>query len=621
MCGIAGILNLNGDWVDSSELLAMMTRLKHRGPDGSGHYVDGPLGLAQTRLAVIDVAGGVQPMFNEDRSVALVFNGEIYNFREIRRNLEKDHRFATKSDTEVIVHLYEEEGIDCLRHLRGMFALAIWDERKKKLFLARDRIGQKPLYYSMRGGHFLFGSEIKALLACGVCSGLNLGALDLFFKNQFISGPETIYEDIQSLPPAHYMVIDRRRSEIKRYWNPPVSSDRKMSETAYTEALRETLAEAVKLRLVSDVPLGAFLSGGIDSSLIVGLMRKGGASNLNTFSVGFKDESFDETPFAVEASRYYKTDHQNEHLEYKLEDLLPRVVCHFDQPFGDSSAIAVYQLSKMTRRSVKVALSGDGSDELFAGYRRYVGRRLLKYYWMIPRAIREKWIERMLGVFPEGTSYYSNSFIKQFRLFARISNRIESDPLDLLPATFTRQELTQLYTAHVTASIEAAKKNRKEAFSDHFSHLDEVFQMMWLDFHHSLPDDILVKVDRMSMAHGLEVRSPFLDHEVVSLAMRMPIEMKLRSLQTKYILRKTFQKDVPPAIMKRKKHGFMLPLGSWFKKELRPFIEEILLKPDRRGLFNLSYIKRLNYEHQKGFRDHSQKLWLLLVYRLWEEAV
>jgi len=621
MCGIAGILNLNGDPVDSSELLAMTTRLRHRGPDGSGQYIDGPLGLAQTRLAVIDVVGGVQPMFNEDKTVAVVFNGEIYNFQEIRRDLEKDHRFATKSDTEVIVHLYEEEGIDCLRHFRGMFALAIWDVRKKKLFLARDRVGQKPLYYAMGGGRLLFGSEIKALLACGVGSGLNLTALDLFFKNQFISGPETIYEDIQSLPPAHYMVIDQGGSEIKRYWEPPTSSDRKMSEGAYAEALRETLQEAVRLRLVSDVPLGAFLSGGIDSSLIVGLMREGGVSSLNTFSIGFKDESFDETPFALEASQYFKTNHCNDQIESNLEDLLPGVVSHFDQPFGDSSAIAVYKLSEMTRRSVTVALSGDGSDELFAGYRRYVGRRLLKYYWMIPRTIREKWIEELVGVLPEGTSYYGRSVIKQFRLFTQISNRIEADPMDLLPATFTREELNQLYTSGVTASLGKMKKTRREAFPDSFSSLDEVSQMMWLDFQHYLPDDILVKVDRMSMAHGLEVRSPFLDQEVVSLAMQMPIEMKLRSLQTKYILRKTFQGDVPPAIIRRKKHGFMIPLGNWFKKELSSFVEEILLKPDKRGLFNLSYIKRLNDEHQKGKRDHSQKLWLLLVFRIWEEAV
>ncbi|HIE64812.1 MAG: asparagine synthase (glutamine-hydrolyzing) [Nitrospira sp.] len=623
MCGIAGILNLNGGTVDSDELVAMMTRLKHRGPDGSGLYVDGPLGLAQTRLAVIDVEGGVQPMFNEDRTVVLVFNGEIYNFQEIRRDLEKDHRFATKSDTEVIVHLYEEEGIDSLRRFRGMFALAIWDVRKKRLFLARDRVGQKPLYYSLGAGgagRFLFGSEIKALLACGVGSGLNLGALDLFFKNQFISGPETIYEDIQSLPPAHYMVIDQGGFEIKRYWEPPASSDRKMSEEAYAEALRETLSEAVRLRLISDVPLGAFLSGGIDSSLIVGLMREGGVSSLNTFSVGFKEESFDETPFAIEASTHFKTDHHAYQLDDQIKNLIPKIISSFDQPFGDSSSIAVYHLSEVTRRSVTVALSGDGSDELFAGYRRYVGRRLLKYYWAIPRPIREKWIEKILDAMPEGTSYYGKSLIRQFKLFAGSSRRLEEDPLDLLPATFTRKELDLLYTPRVTAFLEKSRKDCQGAWAERLSSLDEISQMMWVDFHRYLPDDILVKVDRMSMAHGLEVRCPFLDQEVVSFAMKMPVHLKLKNLETKYLLKRAFQGMLPPRIVKRKKHGFMLPLGSWFKNGLRSLIEEVLLKPDKMGLFNLPYINQLVEEHQRGKRDHSQKLWLLLVYRLWEKT-
>ncbi len=624
MCGIAGILNLNGDPVNSNELVAMMTRLKHRGPDGSGHHIDGPIGLAQTRLAVIDVSGGVQPMFNEDRSVALVFNGEIYNFKKIRQDLEKDHRFATKSDTEVIVHLYEEEGIDCLKHFRGMFALAIWDGRKKKLFLARDRVGQKPLYYAMRagggGGRLLFGSEIKALLVCGAGSALNLAALDLFFKNQFITGPETIYEDIQSLPPAHYMVIDQDGFEIKRYWDPPVPSGEKMSEEAYSEALRETLQESIRLRLISDVPLGAFLSGGIDSSLIVGLMREGGVRHLNTFSIGFKEESFDETSFAIEASNLFKTNHHNDRLEYKLEDLLPKVVCHFDQPFGDSSAIAVYKLSEMTRRSVKVALSGDGSDELFSGYRRYVGRRLLKYYWMIPRPIREKCIENILKRLPEGTGYYGKSLIKQFKLFVGSSRRMEENPLDLLPATFTREELSRLYAPPIRDYLRRSRKDQEETWTDRLSSLDEVSQMMWDDFHRYLPDDILVKVDRMSMAHGLEVRSPFLDQEVVALAQKIPIDLKLKGFQTKHILKKTFQGLLPPSIIKRKKHGFMLPLGAWFKKELKPLMEAVLLKPDKMGLLNLSYIDQLVREHQGGFYDHSQKLWLLLVFRLWEES-
>ncbi len=621
MCGIAGIYNLGGQPVNSSELLAMMARLKHRGPDGSGVFIEDDIGLGQTRLAVIDLPGGKQPIFNEDRTVAVVCNGEIYNFQEIRRDLEKNHRFSSQSDTEVIVHLYEEEGISCLHRFRGMFAFALWDLQKKKLFLARDRVGQKPLYYYLGRDRLVFGSEIRSLLASHVQSNLNIASLDLFFKNQFITGPETIYKDIQSLLPAHFMEIDQQGSEIKQYWSPPLPSKSVMSERDYSEALNAELGEAVRLRLISDVPLGAFLSGGIDSSLIVGLMREKDVNHLNTFSIGFKESSFDETPFSYEASRFFKTKHQSSQLDFQIEALLPEIIDHFDQPFGDSSAIAVYKLSEITRRYVTVALSGDGSDELFAGYSRYVGRKLLKYYWLIPRSIRKKWVERVLSVLPEGTAYYSSSLIKQFKLFTDISNRLETDPLDLLPATFTRNELNSLYAPSVIDDLARLKKEQLNTYSDDLSNLDEVSQMMWVDFHSYLPDDILVKVDRMSMAHGLEVRSPFLDQEVVALAMSMPLNMKLKSLQTKYILKKTFCNLVPPGIIKRKKHGFMLPLGDWFKNRLRPFTEDVLLRQDRRGLFNVDYIAQLVREHQGGFRDHSQKLWLLLVFSLWEESV
>ncbi len=621
MCGIAGRFNLNGHPVDFSHLNPMISHLKHRGPDGSGHYVKGAIGLAQTRLAVIDVPGGAQPMFNEDKSIVVVFNGEIYNFQSIRSKLEKHHHFSTKSDTEVILHLYEDEGIDCFKQFRGMFAIALWDQRKKKLILARDRLGQKPLFYYLSSDCLIFSSEIRALLATGLQSKLNLNALNLYFKNQFISGPETIYQSIQSFPPAHVMTIDQKGSRMKAYWSPSVSIDKGMRERDYAEALRTTLSEAVKLRLKSDVPLGAFLSGGFDSSLIVGLMKEAGVSQVNSFSIGFKEKTFDETHFAKEASDFFQCEHQSGQLKENIAERLPHIVKHFDQPFGDSSSIALFQLSEMTRKSVTVALSGDGCDELFAGYRRYVGRRLLKYYWGIPKAVRLNMIERMIGFFPEGTSYYRSSFIKQFKLFAELSNRLEANPLDLLPSTFTQRELDRLYSPHVVEELAKSKKEAGKFWPDSFSNLDEVSQMMWFDLHSYLPDDILVKVDRMSMAHGLEVRTPFLDQEVVDLALKMPIDFKLKSLQTKYILKKTFSSVVPERILNRKKHGFMLPLGLWFKKELKPFIEDFLLKADQGRLFNMDYIAEILREHQEGYRDHSQKIWLLLVYRLWEESV
>ncbi|WDT81161.1 MAG: asparagine synthase (glutamine-hydrolyzing) [Candidatus Manganitrophus sp.] len=567
MCGIAGIFNLNGSRVDSARLTAMTDRLKHRGPDGTGHYLNGPIGLGQTRLAVIDVEGGKQPIFNEDKTIAVVFNGEIYNFKEIREELEKaGHLFSTNSDTEVIVHLYEKEGVDCVRRFRGMFAFALWDQKRRRLFLARDIVGKKPLYYSIENERLIFGSEIKSLLAVGDGGEVNYAALDLFLKYQFIPGPETIYQKISSLPPAHFMVIDPNGMEINRYWEMPLPSRQNRSEADCVDSLQHVLEEAVQLRLISDVPLGAFLSGGVDSSIIVGLMKKKGAGKIKTFSVGFEEESFDETPFANQAAQFFQTEHQDHRLHYQIEELLPKVLSQFDQPFGDSSAIAVYKLSEMTRRSVTVALSGDGSDELFAGYRRYVGRRLLKYYWLLPRWFREKGIEPSLALLSESTEYYGDSFIRQLHLLTGLSRRIEGNRHELLPTTFSEEELNHLYQGPLKAGLKLSQKSQVQAWADRFSNLDEISQMMWVDFNTYLPDDILVKVDRMSMAHGLEVRSPFLDQKVIETVLKMPIGLKLKNLTTKYILRKAFGNLVPAHLMNRKKHGFMVPLGAGLKK-------------------------------------------------------
>ncbi|MFQ5728884.1 MAG: asparagine synthase (glutamine-hydrolyzing) [Waddliaceae bacterium] len=621
MCGIAGIFDLKERSVERNDISKMTVCLKHRGPDGIGTFVDTCIALGHARLAVIDVEGGDQPIYNEDRSVVVVFNGEIYNFQEIREDLiQKGHHFSSQGDTEVIVHLYEEEGIDCLKRFRGMFAFALWDKRSQKLILARDIVGKKPLYYSLKNNRLIFGSEMKALLSVEDGGELNRSAVDHFLRHQFIPGKETIYQDIQSLPPAHYMLVDRNARETKRYWDQPLPAEGgSENESDYSEALRETLEEAVKIRLISDVPLGAFLSGGIDSSIIVGLMGNEKLNGLHTFSIGFKDESYDETPFANEVAHHFQTSHQHETLAYNLSDQLPDIVAHFDQPFGDSSSIPFYQLSKMTRKSVTVALSGDGSDEIFAGYQRYLARKLLSYYWTLPKGFRRQWIERLSECFKEGTSYYGKSFLKQVQLFVRFSRRLEENRNDLLPLTFVDRELDQLLQKDINTELKDNRKSQIHLLADRFSNLDELSQMMWVDFNSYLPDDILVKADRMSMAHGLEVRSPFLDQKVIELVLKMPIEMKLKRLKTKYILRKTFQNLLPSTILKRKKHGFMVPLGTLFKKELKHYIDQILLKPDPLGLFNPRYIEKLNREHQSGYRDHSQKLWLLLVFRLWED--
>jgi len=621
MCGIAGIFNLNGKPVGRAELAAMTERIRHRGPDGLGYHIDGPIGLGQTRLAVIDVEGGKQPIYNEDRTVVTVFNGEIYNFQEIHKELEAaGHSFRTRSDTEVIVHLYEMEGIECVRRFRGMFAFALWDQNRKRLLLARDIVGKKPLYYSFNRNRLVFGSEIKTLLAVTEGGGIHYPALDLFFKHQFIPGPETLYRNVRLLPPGHCLSVDEHGMEIKQFWELPFPSRDGMSEEAGADSIRRALEEAVRSRLISDVPLGAFLSGGIDSSIIVGLMKKMGMGRIKTFSIGFREKSFDETSFADRVARYFQTEHQNHLLEYRIEDLLPKMIYHFDQPFGDASALAVYQLSEVTRRSVTVALSGDGSDEIFAGYRRYAARKLLKYYWFLPKRLRQNGIESILALFPESTIYYDQSFVRQLHLLVGLSQRLEENPLEVLPTTFSKEERNCLYSERMMAELKGVEKDQMHQLAERFSDLDEISQMMWVDFNTYLPDDILVKVDRMSMAHGLEVRSPFLDQKVVELVMRMPIGLKLKGLETKSILRKAFRDLLPPEIAHRKKHGFMIPLGEWFKLGLKGFVQDVLLKPDRSGLFNPQYIEQLYSEHQKGFRDHSQKLWLLLVYRLWEET-
>lgn len=624
MCGIAGIFDLKGKKVDEGDVRAMAISLKHRGPDGIGSYAKGALALGHARLAVIDLKRGAQPLFNEDRSVAVVFNGEIYNFEEIRSELlEKGHQFSSACDTEVIVHLYEEMGIECLKRFRGMFAFALWDAGLNKLFLARDIVGKKPLYYALEEGRLFFASEIKALLSVGLGSPVNFESLALFFKYQFIPGTESIYENIHVVPPAHFLSFDPKEKEVKtrRYWVVPTPENARQSEAGYCESLRKTLEEAVRIRLISDVPLGAFLSGGIDSSIIVGLMAKERPVSVETFSIGFKDESFDETFFSKQTAAFFKTRHHHETLEYDWGNTLPKILGQFDQPFGDASAIAVYQLSKMTRQSVTVALSGDGSDEIFSGYRRYVGRKLLRSYWSLPQFFRAKFVERLSDLLPEGTGYYAESFIKQLKLFLQLSKRLEQNPNEVLPLAFTDVDLAQLLQPEISNRILKNDQNQAQMIAERYSDLDAVSHMMWTDFQSYLPDDILTKVDRMSMAHGLEVRSPFLDQKVLELVLKMPIDLKLKGLQTKYILKKAFQDFLPSEVTQRKKHGFMLPLGSLFKKELKPFVQEVLLKPGSLGILNLDYIATLNREHQSGFRDHSVKLWLLLVFRLWEDRL
>ena len=627
MCGILGILNLDNRPVDKDDLVSMGERLKHRGPDGSGYHTEGPVGLGQTRLAIIDLEGGKQPIFNEDRTVAVVFNGEIYNFREIRRDLErKGHRFSTNSDTEVIVHLYESYGKSCVHYLRGMFAFALWDSGERILMLARDPLGKKPFYYHLNQNRLVFASEIKSILALkGVDSKMNPAAIDAYLNYQYIPDPMTAFRNIRKLPPGTVALCSGGRLILERYWAPPVAEPSEKggaTEEGRLEEFNRTFCEAVRLRLVSDVPLGAFLSGGIDSSLVVAQMGKIMDRPVSTYSIGFDDPSFDERKEAEEVAKALGTDHRAYVVNYDFKELLPKLIYHFDEPFADSSAIPTYFLSKTARQGVTVALSGDGGDELFAGYRRYVARKLIGYYERIPPPFRGRWIDLLDRWIPEGTAYYGVSVRKKIRLFLDAYHRRRSQGVLLWSPLFTPDERGGLYSPEMRKLLAESQEQDPVAECVRGAEtkgLDPVSEMMWIDLQTYLPGDILTKVDRMSMAHGLEVRAPFLDVRLVEQVSRLPLSWKLRGLTTKYLLRKLAKDILPEKVAKRPKRGFAVPLAHWFKGPLKEMIRVKLL--DGKGgwdtLFRSDCIERLLLEHGSGRRDHSLKLWGLLIMRLW----
>lgn len=618
MCGICGILYFDQQRNVSREDLWTMNEVqKHRGPDDEGYFTSGPIGLAHRRLSIIDLESGHQPMANEDQTMWIVFNGEIYNFHELKRKLlSKGHTFKTKSDTEVIIHLYEDYAERCLDHLRGMFAFAIWDTRRRRLFLARDRMGQKPLFYYQDTEKFAFASELKGIkMLQGIKLSHDYAALNNYFKYGYIPAPQTVYAEAKKLPPACHMTICDSRIHIKRYWHVPLPEP-SYKEEDVEERLEAMLDESVKIRLISDVPLGGFLSGGLDSSLIVALMQKNSPRPVNTFSIGFEDQSYDERPYARVVSSFLKTDHKEFVIKDDIQDSLMHIVRHFDEPFADSSAMPTYYLSRMTREHVTVALSGDGGDELFAGYKRYVARKISRYYLSLPVTIREKLVRQLLNLLPVSTKYYGQSLLKQLRLFTDFSKKIGTDCLEVAPVLFTDVERKKLLPPHIIEGI--APDDPVNQWSRAFSDLDELSHMMWTDCLTYLPDDILTKVDRMSMAAGLEVRSPFLDHMLVEFLAKIPITMKIKGFKTKYVLKQIARKYIPKQIVERNKHGFMVPLALWFKTNLKELMHE-LLSPNG-DLLEQKFISRLLEEHAQGKQDHAQKIWSILVFRLWEET-
>lgn len=619
MCGICGVTHFDGKPVARELLAGMNDTLRHRGPDGEGYFIDGNVGLAMRRLKIIDIAGSDQPLSNEDGSIALIFNGEIYNYRELRQGLEaRGHRFKTEGDGETVVHLYEEYGGAALEHLRGMFALALWDAKRQRLLLARDRFGQKPLYYYQDRKVFVFASEIKALLAHPAVprvsrfDGEDRGALAGYLSYGYVPAPDTAFVGIKMLEPAMSLQVGLDGAlEEKRYWERPrLAPPNPSAETsAYIGDLRDQLADAVKLRLVSDVPLGAFLSGGLDSSLIVALMQKHSNADVKTFSIGFEgDDSFDETPHAERVARHLNTEHTAFRVEPEAMRLLSDLVWHHDQPFADSSAIPTYLVSKLTRAQVTVALTGDGGDELFAGYERFYAAELIRRLAAIPTPLM-KAAEGLIGLLPEGTGYYDP--VKRARRFARAASQGLDD------AYF---DLVRVFDAELLAEI-CPGASRLPPWMNPYMNARQphpIAQLVEANMWSYLPDDLLIKADRCSMQASLEARAPFLDHELAAYAATIPFNLKLNGARTKHILKEAARGLLPDSIIDRKKHGFGVPLGAWLRRDMAGARDILLSRRAReRGLLVMRVVERLIDEHESGARDHNRQLWTLLTLEEW----
>jgi len=619
MCGICGIVG--PDPVDR-EALGRMTRvLRHRGPDDEGFFVkeyedEVAVGLGFRRLSIIDLETGNQPMTNESGSVQLVFNGETYNFRELRRELEgRGHRFATNADTEVIVHLYEDLGAQCVERLNGMFAFALWDEARRELVLARDRFGKKPLYYAELGRSLLFGSELKSLLEHPLCPReLDFESLSRYLALEYVPTPRSIFEGVRKLPGGHLLRWRDGRVSIERYWDLSFGSEAETkTDDDFVEEFRSLLQQAVHRRLISDVPLGVFLSGGIDSSSVVAMMVEALPPDaVKTFTIGFGERSFDESEHARGVAAHFGTDHHEDVLTPRVMlDLLPTVTDFLDEPFADSSILPTYLLSRFTRESVTVALGGDGSDELLAGYPTFPADRVARLYRM-PRLLHERVVVPLADRLPVSTTNFSFDFkLKRFLRGAGSPTEIRH-PTWL--GSFTPAEQAALLTRLPADAFEEQRRAFAAAPTE-----NGLERLIYLYATTYLQDDILVKVDRASMACSLEVRAPFLDVDLVEFLGRVPPRLKLRRLDTKHLLKRALADVLPPGIATRAKKGFGIPVAEWFKGELREALQEELAQTrlKKQGIFEPAEVQRLISEHLTGRRDHRKPLWTLFVFQLW----
>ena len=615
MCGIAGILHDERAAPASERLLSeMCDRLIHRGPDAYGSLVSGPVALGHRRLSIIDLAGGDQPIFNEDRSVAVVFNGEIYNHKALRHWLSGlGHTFSTRSDTEVLVHAYEHEGPEFVKRLRGMFAFALWDARRGRLMVARDRLGKKPLYYTQQGGKLLFASELKALLADK--------SLDLTLDDEAISdylsflcviAPKSPFRRVRKLPPAHYLLAEEGVLTLREYWDADPNHVDVRAPREIKEELFSVLDDAVACRLESEVPLGAFLSGGVDSSTVVGLMAR--HTRVTTANIGFDVPEFDESKYAQQVATLFNTDHRAQKIKVDAaaEDELERLVWHLDEPFADPSAIPTHRVSGIARKSVTVALSGDGGDEIFGGYDRYRSDLLLNTVrGFLPQPVRERLFGAVAGHLPRGrtrTAIDDLSHDAQRAHFRSVSY-------------FRDPEKTTLFTPEMRARLHGY--DSMSVLGDHYARVsgqDPLAGILYVDLKTYLPDRMLMKVDKMAMMHSLEVRSPFLDQFVVEMGLRIPAHLKIRDGQGKWILKQTMERLLPREILYRDKKGFDVPLAAWLRGPIAEPLEAALSTLGSRGYLAAGPLRRLFDEHQAGVADHASKLWILYMLELWHRV-
>ncbi|MFL1994906.1 asparagine synthase (glutamine-hydrolyzing) [Lysinibacillus irui] len=623
MCGIVGFstkeTNRN---ISSSDLLHLMTNeIYHRGPDDEGHFIDDFIALGMRRLSIIDLHSGKQPIMNENESIVIVFNGEIYNYQELRKELLlKGHIFKTNSDTETIVHAYEEYGYDCVNKLNGMFAFALWDKQNQKLFIARDRLGVKPLHYYYDGDRFAFGSEIKSILKdTSIKREIDLQALTSFLRFYYIPAPMTIFKNIKKLMPGHFMIFDfkGKQLDIRKYWD---IEDKPVSNISYEDAkstLRDKMFESVKYRMISEVPVGSFLSGGIDSTIVTGIMSKLSSEPINTFTIGYKDNKlFDESELAREVSKLHGTNHHELFLDFNdLDEVIHNIVWALDEPFADSSSIPTYYVSNMTKKHVTVALSGDGGDEFFAGYNKYTSAHYAQMLNKVPSPIIYL-MRNLVGVLSVNGTSKLNSFSRMGKKFLK---SYDSSPMKMhlkLMECFSPEQIQRI--------ISNSKEIDNSLYiQEYFSHLnrDTVTNMMYTDMKFALPNDMLVKVDKMSMINSLEVRSPFLDVNVVEFAFQLPINYKMQGSERKKILKDTFADLIPNNILNAPKKGFGIPLGMWFNSELKTMVDKILSEANinRIGIFNYSEIKKIIQAHRSGKVDYSNHIWSLIVFHLWFE--